>query len=219
MRFYAPSQARSVKDVAGFTKMKYRQDGQASKLDLAGKDSRADLEEREAQHFSKLSKEEFLSERDRDLKLLGAGADGGGTGIDRRRGQAANALDADVEDDSDASGDHQSSEDESDSDDDEAELLAELERIRAERAEQARAKEAEQAAREEEEARETMAGGNPLLQDQLTGGKDDFRMKRRWDDDVVFRNQGSSEPTRRKKFINDTVRSDFHIKFMSRYFN
>lgn len=219
MRFYAPSQARSVKDIAGFTKMKYRLDGQGNKLDLAGKDARAELEERETQHFSKLSKEEFLSERDRDLKLLGVGDGGGDAELDRRREPPANALDADVEDDSDAPGNHESSDDESDSDDDEAELLAELERIRAERAEQARAKEAEQAALEEEEARRAVAGGNPLLQDQLAGGKDDFRMKRRWDDDVVFRNQAASEPVRRKKFINDTVRSDFHAKFMSRYFN
>ena len=223
MRFYAPSQARSKKDVAGFTKMKYRQDGQASKRDLAGKDAKADIEERELEHFSKLSKEEFLSARDRDLKLLEErepqreGGDGGGGAK-----VALNDLDADVEDsDADVPSDEDGSE--SDSDDDEAELLAELERIRAERAEQARAKEAEAAAREEAEARQMVVGGNPLLQGQLddrSGANDDeFRMKRRWDDDVVFRNQGASEPAKRKEFINDTVRSDFHKKFMSRYFN
>ena len=223
MRFYAPSQARSKKDISGFTKMKYRQDGQASKRDLAGKDAKADIEERELEHFSKLSKEEFLSARDRDLKLLeerereretGRGGEKGG-------GVQLNDLDADVEDsDQDVPSDEDS---ESDSDDDEAELLAELERIRAERAEQARAKEAEEAAREEAEARQMVAGGNPLLQGQLVDRHDPtddgFRMKRRWDDDVVFRNQGASEPAKRKEFINDTVRSDFHKKFMSRYFN
>lgn len=217
MRFYAPSQARSVKDIAGFTKMKYRQDGQASKQDLVGKDVRADLEQRETQHFSKLSKEEFLSERDRDLKLLGSMDDGGGKEADLRREQIANPLDADVEDDSDGPSSDGVSDDESDSDD-EAELLAELERIRAERAELAKAKEAEQAALEEEEARRMVAGGNPLLQDQLASDRNDFRMKRRWDDDVVFRNQAASEPAKRKQFINDTVRSDFHKKFMARYF-
>jgi len=176
-----------------------------------------------SRHFSKLSKEEFLSARDRDLKLLEErepqreGGDGGGGAK-----VALNDLDADVEDsDADVPSDEDGSE--SDSDDDEAELLAELERIRAERAEQARAKEAEAAAREEAEARQMVVGGNPLLQGQLddrSGANDDeFRMKRRWDDDVVFRNQGASEPAKRKEFINDTVRSDFHKKFMSRYFN
>lgn len=212
MRFYAPSQARSKKDVAGFTKMKYRQDGQASKKDLLGKDAKAEIEERELEHFSKLSKEEFISARDRDLKLLE------GRGEEKELGVASksrNDLDADVED-----SDADDPSDESD-DDDEAELLAELERIRAERAEQARAKEAEAVAREEAEARQMVAAGNPLLQEQLAGVNDDggFRMKRRWDDDVVFRNQGASEPAKRKEFINDTVRSDFHKKFMSRYFN
>jgi len=56
MRFYAPSQARSKKDVAGFTKMKYRQDGQASKRDLAGKDARADIEERELEYVFDLDR-------------------------------------------------------------------------------------------------------------------------------------------------------------------
>jgi hypothetical protein len=56
MRFYAPSQARSKKDVSGFTKMKYRQDGQASKRDLAGKDARADIEERELEYVFDLDR-------------------------------------------------------------------------------------------------------------------------------------------------------------------
>jgi protein CWC15 len=212
MRFYAPSQARSVKDIAGFTKMKYRQDGQASKEELARKDARADLERREMQHFSKLSKEEFLSERERDLKLL--------EGSEMERTDAVlihhNELDADVEDDeAETSG----SDDDEDDDDDEAELLAELERIREERAEQARVRE-EEAAREEEARRKAeVAGGNPLLQEQLASQSGDFRMKRRWDDDVVFRNQAANEPAKQRRFINDTVRNDFHKRFMSRYFS
>ena len=44
-----------------------------------------------------------------------------------------------------------------------------------------------------------------------------FSIKRRWDDDVVFKNQARDEPNAKKRFINDTVRSDFHIKFLKRY--
>ena len=40
--------------------------------------------------------------------------------------------------------------------------------------------------------------------------------KRRWDDDVVFRNQ-ANEPKVQRRFINDTVRSDFHKRFLNRY--
>ena len=60
MRFYAPSQMKSVKDVAGFTQMKYRQDGQNSIEELKQKDLRSKLEEKERKHFLKASKEDFL---------------------------------------------------------------------------------------------------------------------------------------------------------------
>lgn len=65
----------------------------------------------------------------------------------------------------------------------------------------------------EEKRREEIAlKGNPLL-------NSDFTVKRRWDDDVIFRNQAKNEPkSRKKRFINDTIRSDFHLDFMKRYF-
>ena len=61
--------------------------------------------------------------------------------------------------------------------------------------------------------------GNPLLDIGGTGGRStgNQRLKRRWDDDVVFRNQAKDEPKAKKRFVNDTVRNDFHKKFMSRY--
>lgn len=54
-------------------------------------------------------------------------------------------------------------------------------------------------AKEEEDARERhIALGNPLL------NKQDFTMKRRWDDDVVFKNQarGTDDKGRKKEFVN-----------------
>ena len=39
----------------------------------------------------------------------------------------------------------------------------------------------------------------------------------RWDDDVVFRNQTRNEPKKQKRFINDTIRSDFHKRFLNKY--
>ena len=42
-------------------------------------------------------------------------------------------------------------------------------------------------------------------------------MKRRWDDDVVFKNQAKEEKKVAKRFINDTVRNDFHKRFLSKY--
>lgn len=60
--------------------------------------------------------------------------------------------------------------------------------------------------------------GNPLLAIGGEGGGDvDFGMKRRWDDDVVFKNQTRGEAQAKRRFINDTVRSDFHRRFLDRY--
>lgn len=57
--------------------------------------------------------------------------------------------------------------------------------------------------------------GNPLL---LDGRQEpSFEVKRRWDDDVVFKNQSRGEPKAQKRFINDTIRNDFHRKFLTRY--
>ena len=80
---------------------------------------------------------------------------------------------------------------------------------------------AEEEAKRQEALRAEVLGGNPLMQHggAAAGGPSDvaFGVKRRWDEDVVFKNQtrGEVKPTRR--FINDTVRSDFHRKFLDRY--
>lgn len=41
----------------------------------------------------------------------------------------------------------------------------------------------------------------------------------RWDDDVVFKNcaKGVDEIKKDKRFVNDTLRSEFHKKFMEKY--
>lgn len=86
----------------------------------------------------------------------------------------------------------------SDSDDEEDQLARELERIRRERAEQ-RAREERARQQAEQEAREReIARGNPLL------NKPDFTIKRRWDDDVVFKNQarGTEDKGKKPEFVN-----------------
>lgn len=108
--------------------------------------------------------------------------------------------------------DSDSDDSDSDDDDDDAALLAELERIKAERAEEAARAEAEAKAEEEAAKGAMFSAGNPLLAGAGGGG-----VKRRWDDDVVFRNQAREEPKKRTGFINDTIRNDFHKRFISRY--
>ena len=52
----------------------------------------------------------------------------------------------------------------------------------------------------------------------MSGAAASGSVKRRWDDDVVFRNQTAGEERKvRKRFINDTVRNDFHRRFLKKY--
>lgn len=98
---------------------------------------------------------------------------------------------------------------EGEEDDTEA-LLRELDNIKREREEERQRRELE-----EQEARKREAvASNPIFLD----GVATFMVKRRWDDDVVFRNQAKGVEVRpQKRFINDTLRSDFHRKFLDRY--
>ena len=103
--------------------------------------------------------------------------------------------------------------------DDTAELLKELEKIKKERAQE---KERLEQERQEEEAREMQEralSGNPLLNPDVITDTASFSVKRRWDEDVIFKNQaqGIEENGKKKRFINDMLRSDFHRKFMSKY--
>jgi protein CWC15 len=116
----------------------------------------------------------------------------------------------DVEDDADIElsqasvSESEPSSDSEDEDDTEA-LLLELEKIKKER-------EAERL-RLDSAKLERSIHGNPLLDPDRAS----FTVKRRWDDDVVFKNQNKPKTTTKKRFVNDTLRSDFHRKFMDRY--
>jgi protein CWC15 len=118
--------------------------------------------------------------------------------------------------DADSDGtDSDSSEDSDDEEDETAELMRELEKIKRERAEQ-KAKEvrtsrfgkdlrrvlrvkqeAEKAADEQGKREEDIALGNPLLNPRA------FSVQRRWDDDVIFKNQArGTEQKGKKEFVN-----------------
>ena len=99
------------------------------------------------------------------------------------------------------------------SDNEEEELLRELERIKRERAEERAKEEARQHDLLELQKEEQAIHGNPLLAPTQS-----FLVKRRWNDDVVFRNQAKGvDENPKKRFINDMIRSDFHRKFLNRY--
>ncbi|KAF9969089.1 hypothetical protein BGZ73_008728 [Actinomortierella ambigua] len=142
----------------------------------------------------------------------------------RRLLQEASRLDKDVSDD-DSAGSNSDSDDSSDSDDDDdddeddtAELLRELEKIKRERAEEKERQERQEREQAEREREAQAAAGNPLLDMGNDGKPKDFTVKRRWDDDVIFKNQARGiDDKPKKRFVNDTLRSDFHRKFMAKY--
>ena len=115
--------------------------------------------------------------------------------------------------------------DEDDDDDDDTEaLMAELNKIKKERALEAAKLEEERKVREEKIRVENILKGNPLLNPSSASkaassnsSGSDFKVKKRWDDDVVFKNCAKMDDGKKKDFINDTLRSEFHKKFMERY--
>jgi len=212
------------------TLLKHRQAGQGGAADAAPRDLRAELLRAEAAvNARKNGNTSAITDGESERNTpTGAIEDAKGRSEDveedaemkRRRLILEEAHDVDA--DSDGSGDG-GDDDDDEEEDEEAELMRELAKIKAERA-AAKQKEEDEAARKAEEQREVdIARGNPLL-DPMRGrdeGAGTFGVKRRWDDDVVFRNQGrgTEEKGKRREFVNDLLRSDFHKKFMVSYAN
>ncbi|KAF8647833.1 hypothetical protein AX16_006523, partial [Volvariella volvacea WC 439] len=118
--------------------------------------------------------------------------------------------------------------DESDEEDDTAELLRELEKIKRERAEEKARQEREQAASASQAREVEIATGNPLLNLAAALGQNPtglnttapgtFAVKKRWDDDLIFKNQAINTPDKTQgQFVNDLLRTEFHKKFMSKF--
>jgi len=108
-----------------------------------------------------------------------------------------------------------SSDEESDEEDDDEALQRELEKIKAEREAANKRREEEDSKLQESELVSAAMKGNPLL--AKSNAPSSATLKRRWNDDVVFRGQGSGEPELKKRFVNDTIRNDFHRQFISKF--
>ncbi|CAL5392439.1 unnamed protein product [Camellia sinensis] len=52
---------------------------------------------------------------------------------------------------------------------------------------------------------------------QIKKERAEEKLHNRWDDDVVFKNQARGESKAPKRFINDTIKNDFHWKFLHKY--
>lgn len=185
------------------TQLKVRKPGQGGDADTGVRDLRAELLAAEAAHFAKAN----------GTSLEGSGAQP--KAAKRALEDAPPRLDSpededpeakrrrileetrDIDADSDGADSDSSDEDSDDEEDETAELMRELEKIKRERAEQKAKDDAEKAAQDQEQREEDIALGNPLLNPQA------FGVQRRWDDDVIFKNQArGTEQKGKKEFVN-----------------
>ena len=219
--------------------LKFRQAQQGAPNEQAKRDLKAELLKAERAHFAKkegraLPEDEDEEEEVSERQAIEAGDEEAASGVKRKLSDTNPAgADDDPEEDYEAKkrrvlsetkdldasseeSDSSSDESEDESEDEEANIMRELAKIKAERAEAAAKQAAAQAAKDEEAREKEIAYGNPLL-----NGKQEYGVKRRWDDDVVFKNQargqGEREKEGGKRFVNDLLRSDFHRRFMDKY--
>ena len=201
------------------TLLKVRQPGQGGSAEAEVRDLRAELLAAEAAHFAKTKGNPATEHTSpgsprsakRELEAP-TGEDGEEDQDAKRRRILEETRDLDADSDHEEDDESEDDEDDDDEEDETAALMKELEKIKRERAEQKAREEAENAAKEQDQREEEIAYGNPLLNPQA------FNVKRRWDDDVVFKNQArGTEQKKGKEFVNDLLRSDFHKKFMSKY--
>ena len=198
-----------------------RQSGQGDEAETGTRDLRAELLAAEAAHFVKargLGGEAASSQSSTTKRVLEAPLEENEDRVEDSDAKRRRILEEtrDIDADSGGSDSDSSGEDSDEDDEDEtAELMRELEKIKRERAEKKAqevshasgtgqwylsdcGQDAEKAAQEQEEREQDIALGNPLLNPQS------FNVKRRWDDDVIFKNQarGTEDKGKRKEFVN-----------------
>lgn len=222
-----PTQIKSSKQLPSHTKLKLRQKGQHSLLEIQERDLKTELEQAERE-YRQQKKASFspmpaLLERETTIRskspltlLEQPGGDGASSPEEEEEEEKEDIEESDGEEgevfEAAESEEEDSDEDESEEEDETDMLMRELEKIKKERAQEKEKKEQLQQQLEEEQFQATLLSGNPLL-----AAPTDLRIKRRWDEDVVFKNQAKMESKPTKRFINDTIRSDFHRKFLSKY--
>eukprot|EP00099_Drosophila_melanogaster_P024258 NP_652605.1 c12.1 [Drosophila melanogaster] len=233
----ALSKQYSSRDLPGHTKLKYRETGQGTSDENRNRDFRKELEEREREARSGTGATSSSSGKALPSivrKAIEANNAGGGSSAAKRSKpdagqqqaqQAAQQQAANM--DADEPLDNDSSDSDSDSDDDDAALLAELQKIKQERLQETARRESEKKQEDERIRMENILSGNPLMNyepgtaasaaGRASGLGGDLKIKRRWDDDVVFKNCARSAPDKKTHFVNDALRSDFHKKFMDKY--
>ncbi|KAH6910410.1 Cwf15/Cwc15 cell cycle control protein [Coprinopsis sp. MPI-PUGE-AT-0042] len=169
----------------------------------------------------KLLQEALELDKDDDDEESGSEGEGKEKKADKGKGKAKD------EDQNMSEEEEDSDEDDDDDDEDETDaLVRELEKIRRERAEEKARQEAEANASNTAAREADIATSNPLLNLAAALGQNPaglnttkpgtFQVKKRWDDDLIFKNQAMNDK-KGGEFVNDLLRTEFHKKFMSKF--
>jgi len=193
------SAAVSSKDLNSVKTLNYRKSGQGTVEEQKTRNFREELELKEQRIQEKKRPAELRLEEDESSKKRR---------LEIKREPEFNPLD---KDDTDSSQGDDNSDSESDSE--EAELMREYEKITKEREEEQKRLEQEKKNLEFQNKAQGILKGNPLMNPD----RDDFNIKKKWYEDVVFKHQARHEPAKKQRFINDTTRNDFHRKFLGKY--
>lgn len=227
----------SVHSLPARTTLKLRQPGQSSRDEMRTRDLKKELLERESRHRRDEGGELAIGgpsdavaaiegpryghdDDEREKRRLDERGEDDEDEVESKRPRFDEDEDdelADSDDDSNDSDDDSDSDDDDEDDDDDEELMRELARIKQERQQQ-------EALQAEQQRTQEQLTGNPLLlgdddfDDDLTSvATSSATVKRKWNEDTIFRNQARDEVQPKKRFINDTLRSDFHRKFLQKY--
>lgn len=202
--FVAQTTKVANRDAASFTKIKSRQISQGAPEERVSRKSFREALERKEQ--------KARDERDGKTTVVDDKEPASKRVKDSRpKIQEDNPFPEDADDEV-PSNSEKSDDDDDDEEEDTEELMRELAKIKKEReAEEEKAKE-QQRKVDERARRDEVFRGNPLLQ-----ASGDLSLKRKWDDDTVFKNQARTAPKQKQRYINDAVRSDFHKKFLNKY--
>eukprot|EP00511_Aplanochytrium_stocchinoi_P002691 CAMPEP_0204834514 /NCGR_PEP_ID=MMETSP1346-20131115/20027_1 /ASSEMBLY_ACC=CAM_ASM_000771 /TAXON_ID=215587 /ORGANISM="Aplanochytrium stocchinoi, Strain GSBS06" /LENGTH=270 /DNA_ID=CAMNT_0051967873 /DNA_START=203 /DNA_END=1015 /DNA_ORIENTATION=+ len=231
-------------DLPSHMKLKFREIGQGTKAEISTRDLVQELQEKEKEHFVKNNslpkaygpliednKQKPTQENEEKKKAKGKGDTVTG-GKAKAKTTGEDEIEVDYEGDADeeelkkfddkddvvsSDSDSDSDSDDGSDDDDEEELMRELENIKKEREEERIRKEEEAIELEAKMMRQQQMSASGVigsLGPKTSGGA---KVKRRWDQDVVFRNQAANKPENKKRFINDTIRNDFHKNFLNKY--
>ncbi|CAI2376794.1 unnamed protein product [Moneuplotes crassus] len=228
-----PTRQYSAKDLPGHLELKTRAKEQGIDHDLNDIDQfKKELLQREKKYFEKKGDtgevpqsldDGFKMPKKREIKDLSKKADD----LNSRNKEYEDELnekgtpfpqDADYQSESD-SGSSSDSESNSASEDDEEEaaLLKEYIKIKKEKEEAEKKKLEEKAKAKEEEENKELMHENPLFNKEADENEGVYTLQRKWYDETVFKNQARIQKKEKKRFINDTVRSDFHRNFMNRF--